>query len=49
MYEKVVNGKIVYAPDNYTRPDGTLIIGSNTNEELMQKYGYKEIVEHNMD
>ena len=49
MYGKVVNGKIVYAPDNYTRPDGTLIIGFNTNEELMQKYGYKEIVEHNTD
>ena len=49
MYGKVVNGKIVYAPDNYTRPDGTLIIGFNTNEELMQQYGYKEIVEHNTD
>ena len=49
MYGKVVNGKIVYAPDNYTRPDGTLIIGFNTNEELMQRYGYKEIVEHNTD
>ena len=49
MYGKVVNGKIVYAPDNYKRPDGTLIIGFNTNEELMQRYGYKEIVEHNTD
>ena len=49
MYGKVVNGKIVYAPDNYKRPDGTLIIGFNTNEELMQQYGYKEIVEHNTD
>ena len=49
MYGKVVNGKIVYAPDNYTRPDGTLIIGFNTNEELMQRYGYKEIVKHNTD
>ena len=49
MYGKVVNGKIVYAPDNYKRSDGTLIIGFNTNEELMQQYGYKEIVEHNTD
>ena len=49
MYGKVVNGKIVYAPDNYKRPDGTLIIGFNTNEELMQRYGYKEIIEHNTD
>ena len=49
MYGKVVNGKIVYAPDNYKRPDGTLIIGFNTNEELMHRYGYKEIVEHNTD
>ena len=49
MYGKVVNGKIVYAPDNYKRPDGTLIIGFNTNEELMKQYGYKEIVEHNTD
>lgn len=49
MYGKVINGKIVYAPDNYKRPDGTLIIGFNTNEELMQQYGYKEIVEHNTD
>lgn len=49
MYGKVVNGKIVYAPDNYTRSDGTLIIGFNTNEELMRQYSYKEIVEHKVD
>ena len=49
MYGKMVNGKIIYAPDNYTRSDGTLIIGFNTNEELMKQYGYKEIVEHNTD
>ena len=38
MYGKVVNGKIIYAPDNYTRPNGTLIIGFNTNIELMIQY-----------
>ena len=49
MYGKVVNGEIVYAPYNYKLSDGTLIIGFNTNEELMMRYGYKEIVEHEVD
>ena len=49
MYGKVVNGKIVYAPENYERPDGVSIIGFNTSEELMRRYGYKEIVEHKVD
>ena len=49
MYGKVVNGKIVYAPDNYKLSDGKLIIGFNTNEELMMKYGYKEVVEYKVD
>ena len=49
MYGKMVNGKLVYAPENYERPDGVSIIGFNTSEELMRRYGYKEIVEHKVD
>ena len=49
MYGKVVNGEIVYAPYNYRLSNGTLIIGFNTNVELMIQYGYKEIVEYKVD
>ena len=43
MYGKIINGELVYAPMNYKTSEGILITNFNTNEDLMERYGFKKI------
>lgn len=44
MYAKLENNKLIYAPINLKVGD-KLILNFNKNVELMQQYGYKEVVD----
>lgn len=44
MYAKLENNKLIYAPKNLKIGD-KLILNFNKNVELMQQYGYKEVVD----
>lgn len=43
MYAKLENNKLTYAPKNYDTGEN-LILNFNKNEELMKKYGFKEVL-----
>lgn len=43
MYGRLINGGLEYAPINYKLDDGRIIMNFNKDEELMQKYGYKNV------
>ena len=45
MLAKIINGRLQYAPRNYSTDNGQLIINFNKNEELMKQYGYKEVID----
>ena len=45
MLAKIINGRLQYAPRNYSADNGQLIINFNKNEELMKQYGYKEVID----
>lgn len=44
-YAKLENGVLVYAPENFTTPSGSLIVNFNKNVTLMKRYGFKEVVD----
>jgi hypothetical protein len=44
MYGKIIDGVLEYAPKNFSLPNGQMIINFNRNENIMKKYGYKELV-----
>ena len=44
MYAKLENNKLVYAPRNFNTGEN-LILNFNKNEELMKKYGFKEVID----
>lgn len=44
MYAKLENEKLIYAPKNYKTPTH-LILNFNKNVELMEQYGFKEVVD----
>ena len=43
MHGRLINGGLEYAPINYKLDDGRIIMNFNKDEELMQKYGYKNV------
>ena len=43
MHGRLINGELEYAPINYKLDDGRIIMNFNKDEELMQKYGYKNV------
>lgn len=43
-YAILKNGVLEYAPVNYKTPNGNIIVNFNKNVALMQKYGYKEVI-----
>lgn len=45
MLAKIINGRLQYAPRNYSTDNGQLIINFNKNEELMKQYGYKNVID----
>lgn len=46
LYGKIINGVFKYAPDTYVSSDGNTIIPNfNTNHELMNEFGYKQVIE----
>ena len=44
MYAKLENGQLTYAPKNYKTPTH-LILNFDKNTELMERYGFKEVVD----
>ena len=44
MYGKIIDGVLEYAPEIFNLPNGQIIINFNKNENIMKKYGYKEVV-----
>lgn len=44
LYGKIINGEIVYAPENY-ESDVITIRNFNKDKKLMEEFGYKKIVE----
>lgn len=45
MLAKIINGVLSYAPTNYKTDNGQLIVNFNKNEDIMRKYGYKEVID----
>lgn len=45
-YGKFIDGKLAYAPTDYTLPDGGIIKNFTSYPNLMQAYGYKLIVDN---
>lgn len=45
MYAKLENNKLTYAPKNY-KTSTHLILNFNKNISLMEKYGFKEVVDN---
>lgn len=45
MYAKLENSKLIYAPKNYDT-GANLILNFNKNEDLMKKYGFKEVIDN---
>ena len=43
MYAKLVDGKIIYAPEDFQQPDGSIIKNFTKYPELMLKYGFKKL------
>lgn len=43
MYGKLVDGVLEYAPENLKLPNGKMILNFNNSENIMKKYGYKEL------
>lgn len=46
MYGKLKEGVLSYAPINYELEDGGLIVNFNVSKELMEEYGYKNIIDN---
>ena len=44
MYGKLVDGVLEYAPENLKLPNGKMILNFNNSENIMKKYGYKEVI-----
>lgn len=45
MYGKLVNGTLIYAPDNFLTEDGKFILDFKNNIEEVIKEGFKEIID----
>ena len=45
MYAKLNNGVIQYAPKNFMTDKGQLITNFNKNKTLMERYGFKEVLD----
>lgn len=45
MYAKLINGVLQYAPKNFLTESGQYIANFNKNEDLMIKYGFKEVID----
>ena len=45
MLAIIINGVLSYAPTNYKTDNGQLIVNFNKNEDIMRKYGYKEVID----
>lgn len=45
MYGKLVNGELIYAPQNLTLDDGTCIVNFNRSITKMLEYGFKPVID----
>ena len=45
MYAKLIDGALQYAPKNFLTESGQYISNFNNNEDLMIKYGFKEVID----
>lgn len=45
MYAKLNNGVINYAPKNFMTDNGQLITNFNKSKTLMERYGFKEVLD----
>ena len=46
MFGKLIDGELIYAPKNYTKEDGTVIINFNESELFMKMEGFKRVFEN---
>ena len=46
MFGKLIDGKLIYAPNNYTKEDGSVIINFNESELFMKMEGFKRVFEN---
>lgn len=45
MYAKLKEGVLSYAPTNYELEDGSIIVNFNRSDELMNEYGFKNVID----
>lgn len=43
-YAKLQGGVLIFAPEKYTLPDGGVITNFNQSVALMEKYGFKKVI-----